>query len=256
MAGDGTLWEAMEAVFAGLKVRQAVLRQLEALMASPDEAERDRRSSAMAGSWPTSSTPAASPTRCAHRPGPGGLGFLEHELHQPVAYLSGGEKTRALLARLLLEEPDVLLLDEPTNHLDLEGIEWLEDQLRVWRGAMIVVPTTAPSGYDRDPGCWRCRGARSSPTMATTAPISCSARLARAAARRVRGAAAPHRGDRGLRPPLYGRAAPAEAKGRLKRLEREARLERPVEEQQIHVALQSTLRSGDLCWASTTRGRL
>ena len=53
----------------------------------------------------------------------------------PLNHLSGGQKTRALLARLLLEQPDLLILDEPTNHLDMEAVEWLEDTLRVWDGA-------------------------------------------------------------------------------------------------------------------------
>jgi ATP-binding cassette, subfamily F, member 3 len=56
----------------------------------------------------------------------------------PVAHLSGGQKTRALLARLLLEAPDLLILDEPTNHLDIAAIEWLEQTLSEWPGAIIT----------------------------------------------------------------------------------------------------------------------
>ena len=57
----------------------------------------------------------------------------------PLNHLSGGQKTRALLARLLLEKPDLLMLDEPTNHLDIEAVEWLERTLREWEGAVLIV---------------------------------------------------------------------------------------------------------------------
>jgi ATP-binding cassette subfamily F protein 3 len=68
-----------------------------------------------------------------------GLGFGPEQFEQPLGLLSGGERTRALLGRLLLEDPDLLVLDEPTNHLDVEAIEWLEGWLREWPGAAIVV---------------------------------------------------------------------------------------------------------------------
>ncbi len=69
----------------------------------------------------------------------GGLGFMPQEFDFPLARLSGGERTRALLARLLLDDPDLLILDEPTNHLDLEAIEWLEAWMRDFPGAAVIV---------------------------------------------------------------------------------------------------------------------
>ncbi|MFA9492298.1 MAG: ATP-binding cassette domain-containing protein, partial [Anaerolineales bacterium] len=68
-----------------------------------------------------------------------GLGFQRDEFNRPLEDLSGGERTRAQLARLLLEDPDLLILDEPTNHLDIEAIEWLESWLSDWPGSALVV---------------------------------------------------------------------------------------------------------------------
>ena len=68
-----------------------------------------------------------------------GLGFSSATWQMPLHHLSGGQKTRALLARLLLERPDLLILDEPTNHLDVQAIEWLEGILKMWRGAILIV---------------------------------------------------------------------------------------------------------------------
>ncbi len=68
-----------------------------------------------------------------------GLGFKRMHFAMPLSQLSGGQKTRALLARLLLEQPDLLILDEPTNHLDIEAVQWLESTLIAWEGAMLIV---------------------------------------------------------------------------------------------------------------------
>ena len=70
----------------------------------------------------------------------GGLGFSELDFNLPIRVLSGGQKSRATLAKLLLEKPDLLLFDEPTNHLDINGIEWLENYLNIeYNGAVLVV---------------------------------------------------------------------------------------------------------------------
>ncbi|MBK9208163.1 MAG: ABC-F family ATP-binding cassette domain-containing protein [Anaerolineales bacterium] len=66
-----------------------------------------------------------------------GLASIPHDT--PISHLSGGQKTRLMLARVLLEDPQLLLLDEPTNHLDIEMLEWLEDWLNHFQGAVLIV---------------------------------------------------------------------------------------------------------------------
>ena len=68
-----------------------------------------------------------------------GLGFEEEEFSKPISTLSGGQKTRVFLGKLLLSRPDVIMLDEPTNHLDMESIAWLETYLINYPGAVLIV---------------------------------------------------------------------------------------------------------------------
>ena len=68
-----------------------------------------------------------------------GLGFTENDLYKDINTLSGGQKTRVALCKLLLRKPDILLLDEPTNHLDLEAIAWLEEYMKTYKGTVLVI---------------------------------------------------------------------------------------------------------------------
>lgn len=68
-----------------------------------------------------------------------GLGFSDNDMDKPISILSGGEKTRVLLGKLLLKKPTLLLLDEPTNHLDSEAIEWLEVFLKQYKGTVMLI---------------------------------------------------------------------------------------------------------------------
>ena len=68
-----------------------------------------------------------------------GLGFSEEDFERPVNSLSGGQKTRVYLGSLLLSNPDLLLLDEPTNHLDIDSVTWLEEFLKSYTGAVLII---------------------------------------------------------------------------------------------------------------------
>ena len=136
-----TVTEELSRVFDDVKRMEERLREMEAEMAEKhaDPAEMTRLTNAYdrlmtrfedAGGyeWPSRVQGVLA-----------GLGFSEERRNQKAHLLSGGEKTRLCLARLLLRQPDLLLLDEPTNHLDLASTEWLEETLKKYRGTVLVI---------------------------------------------------------------------------------------------------------------------
>lgn len=134
---DNTIYAEMQTVFATLTTQEAQLQALETRMA--------------AGEMAAELLEEYGRIQAAYDIGGGyhyqqeikrvllGLGFPPESWQTPLAHLSGGQKTRVLLGRLLLEQPDLLILDEPTNHLDVTAVEWLENTLRQWPGALLIV---------------------------------------------------------------------------------------------------------------------
>ena len=134
---DETVWELCQGAFGDLLRTERSLRELEQAMADPRQVDE---AMVRYGALQETFELAGGYTYEARiRQVLGGLGFAADELEASLGRLSGGEKTRALLARLLLEDPDLLILDEPTNHLDLGAIEWLESWLRDFPGAAVIV---------------------------------------------------------------------------------------------------------------------
>jgi ATP-binding cassette, subfamily F, member 3 len=134
---ENTVYEEMQTVYGRLQAMEKELRELEAAMAAGDadpaifEAYGALQEAyEVAGGYHYDVDIQTVLT---------GLGFPEAEWQTPLSHLSGGQKTRVLLGRLLLEKPDLLILDEPTNHLDMPAVEWLERTLKNWAGALIIV---------------------------------------------------------------------------------------------------------------------
>jgi len=136
-----TIQQELERVFEPVRQMEARMRQMEHEMAEKhddpaafDQLSRaysrlvDRFEDAGGYEWPSRIQGVLA-----------GLGFARGRETQPASLLSGGEKTRLCLARLLLTQPDLLMLDEPTNHLDLASTQWLEETLKKYRGTVLVI---------------------------------------------------------------------------------------------------------------------
>jgi len=134
---ENTVYEEMLTVFDGLQAQQSRLNELEAQMTAGDHsAELLERYGALQHAFEHAG---GYDYELRIQQTLNGLGLDKKHWQMPLRHLSGGQKTRALLARLLLEQPDLLMLDEPTNHLDIEAVEWLERTLREWEGAVLIV---------------------------------------------------------------------------------------------------------------------
>lgn len=133
---EGTIWQEMQSVFADVYALERRMKELQGQMAagdSPALAEEYRRTEDAFLARDGYQIEVKIKTVLT------GMGFAEHGFDKCVDKLSGGEQTRLAIAKLLLEAPSLLILDEPTNHLDFATLNWLEDYLSGYRGALLVV---------------------------------------------------------------------------------------------------------------------
>lgn len=138
-----TIWDEMLTVFTDLIEQEKELRRLETDMAGPDIFENETVYQKVLNEYDTLMVAfkekggyqyEADIRSVLH-----GLQFADFDYSTPISTLSGGQKTRLALGKLLLRKPDILILDEPTNHLDIETLSWLEQYLQGYQGAVLIV---------------------------------------------------------------------------------------------------------------------
>jgi ATP-binding cassette, subfamily F, member 3 len=250
-----TLREAMLEAFSGLRQQQQRLRELEAELAA-------------AGSNPAAWQPETLEQytrlmeRFEHHGGYDyerrteevltGMSFAPETWDRPARELSGGQRTRAHLGRLLLEEPDILLLDEPTNHLDLATTEWLEGFLSNWPNTLIVV---SHDRYFLDRVTRRTVELINGKAESYPAPYSryVELRAARHARQRKEYMAQQEeiaRTEEFIRRNRAGQRA-REARGRQTKLDRVARLEDAPGQEQLRLQMASATASGQVVLATS-----
>jgi len=248
MATTGnTLWAEMLTAFTELLTREAELRGLEADMADP--AKFDSAMEKYGHLQEQFEHEGGYTYEIRIKQTLEGLGFEAGDFQRPLAQLSGGQKTRALLARLLLENPDLLILDEPTNHLDIAAVEWLETFLSEWHGSALIVSHDRYFLDEAVNKVWEV-----SPTRIEDYSGNYSAYVQQRAERRERQRfeyeaqrAMIAKEEDYIRRNIAGQNT-AQAKGRRRRLERvkdDGLIDRPRELDTLKLRLDTNLRSGD-----------
>jgi ATP-binding cassette subfamily F protein 3 len=249
---SGNLWELALSAFADLRLQEAALHDLTAALAAETDQVRHEELLAQYGE---------AEARFEHAGGYTyeqtidqvltGLGFKREEYETPLAHLSGGQQSRAHLAHLLLKQPDLLLLDEPTNHLDLASVEWLENHLKSWPGAIIAV---SHDRYFLDEVATRIWEMLFGTIETYRGNYSHYVQQREERFERRQKEYQAQQGfiakeEEFIRRNLAGQRS-REAKGRRKRLERLDKMGRPVEHKTLKLSWQTSVRSGDLVLAT------
>lgn len=245
---DGTLWDHCLDVFSDILEMQ---EQLEACMTEMSDPERSEEAVTRYGRLEEAFELQGGYTyEVQIKQTLTGLGFEASDYYRPITHLSGGQRTRALLAKILLESPDLMMLDEPTNHLDIQAVEWLESFLKDWDGALVVVShdryfldQVAETIWEMTPSLEVYRGNYSAYLTQR------EERYARRMAEYEAQTAFIEKEQEFIRRNIAGQNT-NQAKGRLKRLERlleDSRLAPPPSEpRRMHINLKTSGRSGDL----------
>lgn len=248
LVSEGSLWDHCLEVFSDILAMQEKLEACMAEMSDPDIADE---AVARYGTLEDAFERLGGYTyEVRIKQTLSGLGFEESDFFRPITQLSGGQRTRALLAKILLESPDVMMLDEPTNHLDIQAVEWLESFLKDWDGALVVVShdryfldQAADTIWEMTPSLEVYRGNYSAYLKQR------EERYARRMAEYKAQTAFIEKEQEFIRRNIAGQKT-NQAKGRLKRLERlleDSRLAPPPSEpRRMHINLNSGGRSGDL----------
>jgi ATP-binding cassette subfamily F protein 3 len=252
LSGGGDLWELALSAFAELQQQENALHDLAAALAAETNEARHQTLLEQYGD---------AEARFEHAGGYTyeqttdqvltGLGFKRDDFQMPLAQLSGGQQSRAHLAHLLLKQPDLLLLDEPTNHLDLVSVEWLENYLKSWPGAIIAVSHDRYFLDEIATRVWEMlfgkiqsyRGNYSHYVQQREEQFERRQKEYQSQQEFIA------KEEEFIRRNLAGQRS-REAKGRRTRLERLDKLDRPSEHKKLKLSLQTTLRSGDLVLAT------
>ncbi|TCT18947.1 ATP-binding cassette subfamily F protein 3 [Melghiribacillus thermohalophilus] len=143
LKSDLSIWDEMENVFARLKEMEEDLRKLEVKMGDPGLFQNQEAYEQLLKEYDEKQSLFKSAGGFQYeakiKQVLNGLQFQDYDFDTPIRTLSGGQKTRLALGKLLLSKPDILILDEPTNHLDIETLNWLEQYLQSYDGAVIIV---------------------------------------------------------------------------------------------------------------------